>query len=250
MRARALAAVLVATAFAVGSAAAQPTQAGPDAPTYVIVHGAWGCGCSFAALGDSLAARGHRVHRPSLTGLGDRVHLATPEVGLTTHVDDVVNLLRFEDLHDVVLVGHSYGGMVITAVADREPARIRRLVYLDALLPDSGETAMELLGAERFDALTRDGYLVPTWVAEGTPPPHDVPHPRRSFVEPVSLTGAGAGVPGTFILTREAGAAEDRFDPFAERARRRGWEVQEMEAGHNPHLTALPELLRRLAAIR
>lgn len=247
MRARALAAVLAAAALAAPDASAQEA---PEPPTYVIVHGAWGCGCSFAALGDSLAARGHRVHRPSLTGLGDRVHLATPEVGLGTHVDDIVNLLRFEDLHDVILVGHSYGGMVITAVADREPGRIRRLVYLDALLPDSGETAMELLGAERFDALTRGGFLVPTWVAEGTPPPHDVPHPRRSFVEPVVLTGAGARVPGTFILTREAGAADDRFTPFAERARRRGWEVQEMEAGHNPHLTARPELLRRLAAIR
>src|SRR5213596_3849180 len=112
--------------------------------TYVIVHGAWGGGWDWLAIDSMLTGRGHKVVRVTLTGLGERHHLASPNIGLDTHIDDVVNKILWDNLHDVVLVGHSYGGMVITGVVDRIPDRIKRVVYLDALLPDSGESLMSI----------------------------------------------------------------------------------------------------------
>src|SRR5512138_2664893 len=118
-------------------------------PTIVIVHGAWGGAWAFKRVEAMLRDKGYNVYRPQLTGLGDRVHLARPDIGLSTHIEDVVNMILFEDLHDITLVGHSYGGMVITGVADRVPDRIKRLVYLDALLPDSGESLMSIPDTNR-----------------------------------------------------------------------------------------------------
>ena len=103
--------------------------------TFVIVHGAWGGGWSWKEVDHLLTADGHTVYRPTLTGQGERVHLASPSVGLDTHIADIVNVIKFENLHDIVLVGHSYAGMVITGVAQQVPDRISRLIYLDALLP-------------------------------------------------------------------------------------------------------------------
>src|SRR5918993_1727958 len=108
--------------------------------TFVIVHGAWGGSWAFKKVDSLMTAHGALVYRPSLTGQGERVHLASPEVSLSTHINDVVNMIAFENLNDIVLVGHSYGGMVITGVADRIPERIRKLIYLDALLPVDGES--------------------------------------------------------------------------------------------------------------
>src|SRR4026209_178269 len=97
----------------------------PSKPTIVIVHGAWGGAWAFKKVEASLREKGFQVYRPQLTGQGDRVHLARPDIGLSTHIDDVVNLILYEDLRDIVLVGHSYGGVVITGVADRVPDRIQ-----------------------------------------------------------------------------------------------------------------------------
>ena len=192
--------------------------------------------------------------RPSLTGLGERVHLATPEVGLATHVDDVVNAILFEDLRDVVLVGHSYGGMVVTGVADRLPDRVRRVVYLDAFVPDDGESVVSIQGerAGWITEMAREGLLVPPWVPADAPPPKDVPQPLRTFTEPVRLTGAGRRVPATYVLTVEAGtpAAADDFAAQAERARRRGWPVVVLAADHNPQWSAPVALADLLDAQR
>src|SRR5438874_2803985 len=146
--------------------------------TYVLVHGAWGGNHSWRDFAPILWARGHEVFAPSLTGLGERVHLGGPQTDLSTHIQDVVNCIEYQDLHDVVLVGHSYGGMVVTGVADRLPDRIRRLVYLDALLPDSGESVMSIpdTGRAKFVAsITQGGYTVPVWVQDTTVIPRDVP---------------------------------------------------------------------------
>src|SRR2546423_6798587 len=97
----------------------------PTRPTIVIVHGAWGGAWGFRRVDSLLREKGYNVYRPTLTGLGERVHLASPDVDLSTRINDVVNMILFEDLHDVILVGHSYGGMVITGVADRVPDRIK-----------------------------------------------------------------------------------------------------------------------------
>src|SRR6476659_2841608 len=114
---------------------------GKQQPTYVIVHGAWGGGWAFKEVDRLLSADGNKVYRPTLTGQGERVHLANSNVDLSLHIQDIVNVILWENLHDVVLVGHSYGGMVVTGVADRVPDRIGHLVYLDALVPENGQSA-------------------------------------------------------------------------------------------------------------
>jgi pimeloyl-ACP methyl ester carboxylesterase len=147
------------------------------------VHGAWGGSWAFRQVGALLNEKGFSVYRPQLTGLGERVHLTRPDIGLSTHIDDVVNTILYEDLHDVILVGHSYGGMVITGVADRIPDRISRLVYLDAFLPNDGESAMSLVrnGDAWLKSMIKGDYIVPAWVKPEQPPPHDVPQPLRTL---------------------------------------------------------------------
>src|SRR6266550_3724430 len=106
---------------------------------FVLVHGSFHGGWCWQRVVPVLRAAGHGVYTPTLTGLGERVHLASPDVGLSTHIEDIVNFILWENLHDIVLVGHSYGGMVVTGVADRIPGRIKHLVYVDALLAENGE---------------------------------------------------------------------------------------------------------------
>ncbi|GAA0239155.1 alpha/beta hydrolase [Cryptosporangium japonicum] len=113
--------------------------------TYVLVHGSWSGGWSWEHVRPLLEAAGHRVLAPSLTGLADRGHLAGPDIGLSTHIADITRLLQWEDLDDVVLVGHSYGGMVVTGVAGTVPERLAHLVYLDAFRPEAGQSAFDVL---------------------------------------------------------------------------------------------------------
>ena len=107
--------------------------------TYVICHGAWGGGWAWKKMRALMRAAGHEFVTPTYTGLGERAHLAHPMVGLETHIQDVRATLEYEDLRDVILVGHSYGGMVATGVGDRVPDRVRHLVYLDAFVPSEGQ---------------------------------------------------------------------------------------------------------------
>jgi len=209
--------------------------------TIVFVHGAWGGGWQFHKVEPLLEEKGCTVLRPTLTGLGERVHLASPEIGLSTHIEDIVNVLEFEGLHDVVLVGHSYGGMVITGVADKVPHRIAKLVYMDAILPEDGESVASLFG-NSIDTMAKAGkdgaeawQLVPLWVKPGKLPPVDVPQPLLTFTEAIVLDNPErASVPGAFILTVEQGKETDDFDMFADRARSRGWPVIQMTGTHNP----------------
>ena len=116
--------------------------------TYVLVHGGWDGGWAWRDVARELQAAGHEAFTPTLTGSGERVHLASPEVDLDTHVLDVANVLIYEDLHDVILVGSSSGGMVTTGVAERVPERISHLIYLDGMVPQDGESIADLFGAE------------------------------------------------------------------------------------------------------
>jgi pimeloyl-ACP methyl ester carboxylesterase len=241
------------SALAVPSAAVPRSTPVPPAPkTYVLVHGAWGGGWDWRGVDDRLRAAGHRVHRVTLTGLGERVHLMSPQVDLSTHVDDVVNTLVYEQLRDVILVGHSYGGMVITGSADRASDRIRRLVYIDAFLPEDGESVNTLPGAnmEWTKSITKDGVMTPPWVTPGASPPSDVPHPAACFEEKLSLKNEAAKkIPATYILTVDPGAKEDpTFSRQGERAQKRGFAFFEMTADHNPQRTALDALMKILLA--
>lgn len=209
--------------------------------TLVIVHGAWGGAWQFSKVDPLLRERGFDVRRVTLTGLGERVHLASPDIGLGTHVDDVVNVILFENLRDIILVGHSYGGMVISGVAERVPERIARLVYLDAFVPEDGESLMTARRARRgtleLEKMTRDGFVIPVWVRPDKPHPFDVPHPLKTFSDPLSLKNPDAArIPALYVLTVDPGKApeEDDFAGFAARARARGWRVVVFEGDHNP----------------
>lgn len=148
------------------SYAGTTTPAPATKPTIVIVHGAWGGSWAFRQVDALLREKGFNVYRPQLTGLGERVHLSRPDIGLSTHIDDVVNTILYEDLHDITLVGHSYGGMVITGVADRVPDRIRRLIYVDAFVPNDGESVMNFARSRSdwLKPMIKGDYIVPMWV--------------------------------------------------------------------------------------
>ncbi len=214
-------------------------------PVLVSVHGAWAGGWQMKKVAPLLEAKGWKVYRPSLSGLGEHFNTARTDIGLATHIDDIVNFILFEDLHDVILLGHSYGGMVITGVADRIPDRLSRLIYLDAFLPENGENVMALRtpGSLDVENMIKDGFIIPSWVKPDWHFPKDVPHPLKTFTDNIVLTNpARTKVPATYILTVEPGKKpeEDAFFPSAERARARGWPVVIMTADHVPHWR-LPE---------
>lgn len=217
-------------------AATEPARTAPP-PVLVSVHGAWAGGWQMKKVAPLLEAKGWRVYRPSLPGLGEHFHAARADIGLATHIDDIVNFILFEKLHDVVLLGHSYGGMVITGVADRIPERIKRLVYLDAFVPENGESVMSIrkTGALDIEKMSKEGFVIPTWVKPDKPFPRDVPHPLKTFTDPIVLQNpAAAKIPATYILTVEKGKRpeDDDFFSAAERARARGWPVIIMEGDH------------------
>lgn len=164
--------------------------------TFVLVHGAWGGAHTFHLVRPLLAAAGHAVFTPSLTGIGERAHLTGPHVDLATHVTDVVNHLWYEDLRDVVLLGYSYGGAVVTAAVEHVADRIRHLVYLDAFVPRDGDSIVSMNGG-RPPAMLEPGA---DWLVPPSPRDYDdeaeaaymtprrVPHPRGCFIEPVRVT--------------------------------------------------------------
>ena len=222
--------------------------------TIVIVHGAWGGAWAFKKVEALLRQKGFEVYRPQLTGQGDRVHLARPDIGLNTHIDDVVNAILYEDMRDITLVGHSYGGMVISGVAHRVPDRIKRLVYLDAMVPNDGDSVETLLGRRDFiKQMTKGDYIVPPWVKPDQPPPHDVPQALKTFTDTIVLKNEAARkLPATYILTVDKGKEpkDDDFFAQSERARGRGWSMLQLTSDHNPQWSAPETLADMLAAIR
>lgn len=236
------------------SARAADTNSAPAANqklTFVIVHGAWGGGWAFKEVERLLRADGHTVYRPTLTGQGEKSHLAallTTNIDLNLHITDVVNAIEWEKLQDVVLVGHSYGGMVVTGVADRIPGRIKHLIYLDAIVPENGESANQAIGNLGRD--TTNAFIAPFWLKGNEPVPHDVPHPARTISQPIVLKNQDAArkIPTTYILTVDPGQTpqQDMFFKCSERAKARGWSVQIMEGDHNVQWSRPQELVEFL----
>jgi pimeloyl-ACP methyl ester carboxylesterase len=173
-------------------------------PTIVLVHGAWHGGWCYQRVADLLRGRGHRVYTPTLTGLGERSHLLNRSVNLSTHIADIMNLIRWEDIQPIVLVGHSYGGMVVTGVADAMTDRISAVVYLDAFLPTAGQSFHDILPREVAEAQVHSassshGLSVPPIPAaafnvnEEDRPWVDslcTPHPLGTLTQPIELTGS------------------------------------------------------------
>ena len=232
--------------------------------TILIVHGAWSSGWAWKKMRPLLRELGHEVLTPTCTGLGERAHLASPQVGLDTHVDDILAVLEYEDLHDVLLLGHSYGGMVATGVADRAGARMSQLVSLDAFVPTDGQSVFDLIpraAATRNLEQARtqgDGWLLPANPLPPDTPAEDVAwalprrrmQPLKCFSAPLRLSPAPAALARSYIYCTRSGPG-DVFRPFAERARADyGWRHHELDASHNPHITmpdTLADLLDRIA---
>jgi pimeloyl-ACP methyl ester carboxylesterase len=227
----------------------------PSKPTIVIVHGAWGGAWAFKKIEASLRDKGFQVYRPQLTGQGDRVHLARPDIGLNTHIEDVVNVILYENLRDIILVGHSYGGMVISGVADRVPDRIKRLVYLDAMVPNDGDSVSSMMrgGGDFIKQMIKGDYIVPPWVKPDQPPPHDVPQSLKTFTDAIVLKNdAARKLPATYILPVEKGKEpkDDDFFVQSQRAKERGWTMLQLTSDHNPQWSAPDALVELLAGTR
>jgi len=229
--------LIAAALFASVIARADP---GPGKFTYVIVHGATAGGWEWKKVGEFLTADGHTVYRPTLTGLGERVHLSSADVNLETHINDVVNLILYEDLHDVVLVGHSYGGMVITGVMDRVPERIRHVIFLDAAVPDDGMSLYDLFGGPRPNATVVDGMMQVPWVKPDAPPPHNTPQSIKTFNQPVSYKNPLAkALPVTYVAFIPADQSADERaakDKSWQHAKARGWTIRTFPGHHVAHV--------------
>ncbi|QJY45026.1 alpha/beta hydrolase [Pseudonocardia broussonetiae] len=208
---------------------------------YVLVHGAWGGSYGFRAVRRLLGAAGHEVLTPSLTGLGERSHLAGPHVDLSLHVRDVVNVLHYDDLEDVVLLGFSYGGMVVTGAMEQAGARVRELVYLDAFVPDDGDSVHSLTGGALGDASPDAPPTVPAGIRTFDDPmvaarsnPRRHAQPMRTLTEPVraSVPVEERGVGLTYVrATQDPNGA--LFDVSAARARTSpAWRYHEIATTH------------------
>jgi pimeloyl-ACP methyl ester carboxylesterase len=231
--------------------------------TILVAHGAWSAGWAWTKLHPLMRARGHRLVTPTYTGLGERAHLAHRGIDLEAHIEDVLAVLHYEDLREVVLVGHSYGGMVATGVAERAPERIAQRVYLDAFVPRDGEALLDLVSPEARAAMRKaateqgEGWRIPpNPVPEDTSAadrewilPRRVMQPLATFEQPLALRGAADHLPCSYVYCLRC-APGDVFGPFAERARGTpGWRLFELDASHSPNVTAPEALAEVLDAI-
>ncbi len=213
----------------------------------VLVHGAWHGGWCWRRVAQRLQAAGHEVYAPSLTGLGDRAHLLSPSISLTTHITDIVNIISSRDLENVVLCGHSYGGLVISAVADQLPERVAALVYLDALVPEHGQSMFDTIPVAiadgfRAQAAAGDGFSVPPMTAaQFNVYRADVdlmnskctPHPLASFAEPVQLTAQIPSRVRRLYVLAEGFEHPGTQAAYARVSGLREWQTQTMSGGHD-----------------
>ena len=227
--------------------------------TFVLVHGAWHGSWCWKRVRKLLQSEGHDVFTPTLTGVGERSHLISPQINLETHVADVVNLIRWEELTDVVLCGHSYGGCVITGVADRVAERLRALVYLDAFIPENGQSLHDTLPPEVAEAQVRgaresgDGWRVPPISGEffqvnvedrAWMEAQCTPQPLATFQQRLRVDRTFPAAKCTHILA--TGYEHSPFPPFHEIAKARGWKTLAIDCGHDVMLDKPAELAAML----
>ena len=232
------------------TAAAQPTNA-----PFVLVHGAWHGGWCWRRVADRLTATGRYVTAPTLSGVGERSHLASDAITLTTHIQDVVNDVTWKDLAGVVLVGHSYGGMVITGVAERIRERIAAIVYLDAFMPADGDSLATLRGSNAATMPERLSPPIPAaafrvnakdaaWVDSKM-----TPHPVKCFTEPLRVTGAYATIPRK-LYVRALDFPSESFDAAYKRCQADAtWQTVAMKCGHDVMIDQPAELVAILETL-
>jgi pimeloyl-ACP methyl ester carboxylesterase len=209
--------------------------------TFVLVHGGWAGSVVWRQLAPRLRKMGHQVYAPTLTGIGERKHLLSREINLDTHIQDVIGVIDEDDLSDIVLVGHSYGGMVISGVADRVPEKVATLVYLDAFLPENGQSCFSMSLPDRRPTTVpgEDWLVAPITSAEfGLKRPEVIalwesksaPHPLATLTQPVRLTGGiGRVKQKMYILATEPA----RFTRFYDKLKNDpGWMVHTLPCTH------------------
>ena len=230
--------------------------------TFLVCHGAWSAGWAWKKMHPLMQAAGHRLVTPTYTGLGERAHLANPSIDLDSHIEDVLNVIKYEDLRDIVLVGHSYGGMVATGVADRARDKVKQLIYVDAFVPGDGQSLLDLnqVAVLRMQELAKSGG----WRVPPNPTPPDtspadvewltarrVDMPIKCFETRLNLTGGPLTLPRSYIYTTRITPA-DTFGPFARMTKGDpAWSYHEIDASHSPNVTApeaLMALLQKIAA--
>jgi len=225
--------------------------------TFLVCHGAWSAGWAWKKMHPLMQAAGHRLVTPSYTGLGERAHLAHPGIDLDAHIEDMLNVIKYEDLRDIVLIGHSYGGMVATGVADRARDKIEQLIYIDAFVPNDGQSLLDLYEADRprMQELLKsgDGWRVPPNPTPSDTPPADVEWlsarrvdmPIKCFEAKLRLHGRPLTLPRSYIYATRITPA-DTFGPFARETKNDpDWKYYEIDASHSPNVTA-PEALMAL----
>lgn len=231
---------------------------------FVLVHGACHGGWCWKKLTPLLRAAGHEVYTPTQTGLGERSHLLQPGLGLDVFFEDIANMILWEDLHEVILVGHSFGGITITALADRMPGRISQLVYLDSLIVQDGESPFDILPPEVARARQEESLATSGGLTMAVPPPEMfgvtdpadaqwlrercTPHPMSTYEDRLPLRHpTGNGLPTTYIAVTPYYGPTTSSREYAQS--RNDWTYIEMQAGHDAMVTHPQELARLLLAI-
>ena len=239
-----------------------PSFATSEHPPFVLVHGGRHGGWAWRYVALRLRARGHEVYTPTLTGLGERAHLLSPQIGLDTHIDDLVGVFEFEDLEDAVLVAHSYGGMPVAGAMERVADRVRAVVWLDAHMPRNGESIFGLIGPERAEQMRKmaadagPGWFIPTSDASwwGLSDPEQIawvnskttPQPIKTYVDAVGTTDRAWSHPGTMIECSESRLPELELERQRSRAQTDAhFHRREIDTGHEP-MIADPEVLAQL----
>ncbi len=258
-------AALAAASAAPGTAPSATER--PARPPIVLVHGAWHGGWCWEVVAREVAGLGHAVYTPTLAGLGERAGELDAPIGLETHIADISELFRRENLADAVLVGHSYAGMVITAIAERFRSAISHVVYLDAALPEDGDTMLSYgpgrTPADIEEARTTLAAMAANGTAIPPPPPETFgipmdhpryqwvarrlsPHPPQTWLDPVRLVDGGSGgLPRTYVHCTDPVLGRTNFPAIARLAARDpSWRYCELATGHDAMVTAPREVVR------
>ena len=232
---------------------------------FVVAHGAWSAGWAWKKMHPLLAASSHELFTPTWTGIGERRHLVHERVNLSTHIADLVQHMEAEDHSDVVLLAHSYGGMVATGAMATIEQRVRQIIYLDAVVPERHQSLLDTTDAAVREALlsrVADSGTTP-WLVPSNPMPPDtdpadlewitprrVEQPLGTFTEPCPFGGSDISVPKAYIYCLRSGPG-DMFRAFAERAKTSDdWVYREIDASHSPNITAPTQLLQLLEELR
>ena len=221
---------------------------------FVLVHGAWHGGWCYDLVAQRLRSQGHDVYAPTLTGLGERSHLLNENIDLHTHIQDVLNVIKWQDLDQFVLCGHSYGGMVVSGVADVVPDKIANLVYLDAYVPRDGESIWDYMGEERRQSLLRDARPYDGRAVAAPPPAHFgvsarnqawvaskmTPQPMLTLTQPIRLTGGyGAARKRVYVYATGPSSMEGFYPKLKDDP---AWQVKATQCGHDQMVDAPDEV--------